>query len=72
MKVYLTIAHLAVAVLLIAAILLQQRSGGLSPVFGDSGGFYRTRRGLEKLIFWATIALAVLFLAIAVANILLS
>lgn len=72
MRFYLTIAHIVVAVLLVAAILLQQRSGGLSPIFGDAGGFYRARRGLEKLIFRATIVLAVLFLAIAVANILLS
>ncbi len=72
MRFYLTIAHIIVAVLLVTAILLQPRSGGLSPVFGDAGGFYRTRRGLEKIIFWATIALSILFLGIALANIILA
>ena len=65
------IVQIVISFLLGAAILLQQRSGGLSPVFGGEGGFYRTRRGLEKIIFWATIVLAVLFLATASANIIL-
>mgnify|MGYP001558906589 FL=1 len=57
--------------LLIVTILLQQRGGGLSPVLGGDGAVYRTRRGVEKIIFWATIVLGVLFLAIAFANIIL-
>ena len=65
------IVQIVISFLLGAAILLQQRSGGLSPVFGGEGGFYRTRRGLEKIIFWATIVLAVLFLATASVNIIL-
>ena len=65
----LSIVHIVVAVLLIASILLQQRSGGLSPVFGQEAGFYRTRRGIEQFIFWATIVLSFLFIAIAVVTI---
>ncbi|OHA04179.1 MAG: preprotein translocase subunit SecG [Candidatus Sungbacteria bacterium RIFCSPHIGHO2_02_FULL_52_23] len=65
----LDIAHIIVSVLLVCAILLQRRSGGLSPTFGGEGGFYRTRRGLERGLFYATIVLAILFIALAVLNI---
>ena len=58
--------------LLIAAILLQQRGTGLSATFGGEGNVYRTKRGLEKVIFVATIVLAVLFFGSALASILLS
>jgi preprotein translocase subunit SecG len=50
---------------LIVGILLQQRGGGLSPVFGGGGGAYRIRRGVEKVLFIATIVFAVLFFAVA-------
>jgi len=49
-------------VLIIVLILLQQRSIGLSAIFGGEGGFYQTRRGLEKLIFGATIVLIIVFI----------
>lgn len=65
----LSIIQLVISVFLIAAILLQQRGGGLSSVFGGEGAVYRTRRGVEKGIFIATIALAVLFFSAAFLNI---
>jgi preprotein translocase subunit SecG len=58
----LIIAQIIISVLLIAAILLQQRGGGLSPVFGGEGAVYRTRRGMERFIFIGTIVLSALFL----------
>lgn len=48
---------------------MQQRGGGLSTVFGGDGSVYRTRRGVEKIIFIATIVLAVLFFLTAFLNI---
>lgn len=65
------IIQVILSVLLIVAILLQQRGGGLSSVFGGDGGVYRTRRGLEKIIFIATIVLAVLFILAALLSIFL-
>lgn len=65
------IVQIIISVLLAGAILLQQRGGGLSPVFGGEGGAYRTRRGIEKGIFIVTIILAALFLVTAVINIFL-
>jgi len=54
-----------IGVLIIVLILLQQRSIGLSAIFGGEGGFYQTRRGLEKLIFGATIVLIVVFISLS-------
>ena len=61
------ILQIVIAVILVVLILLQERSAGLSGIFGgESGGFYQTRRGLEKTIFIATVVLAVLFVGLAV------
>ena len=69
MKYYLDIAQIVLSVLLITAILLQQRGGGLGSAFGGGEQFYGTRRGVEKVLFSATIVIAVLFLAAAIARI---
>lgn len=66
MKGIIPIFQIAVSVALIALILLQGRSVGLSGIFGGEGGFYQTRRGLERIIFFATIVLVIAFLALAV------
>lgn len=71
MEKTLPIIQIVVSLLLIAAILLQQRGTGLSATFGGEGNVYRTKRGLEKIIFSATIILAVLFFGAALLNILL-
>jgi protein translocase SecG subunit len=55
-----------VSILLIILVLLQQRGGGLSGVFGGEGSVYATRRGIEKGIFVATVVLAALFILISV------
>ncbi len=55
--------QIALSFLLVAAILLQQTGSGLGGAFGSdnfSAGFH-TRRGSEKILFNATIVLAVLF-----------
>lgn len=65
------ITQIVIACLLVIAILLQQRGVGLSSAFGGEGGAYRVKRGAEKLLFTATIVLAVLFLGIAFANLLI-
>ena len=71
MKTYLAVVQIVVSTLLIGAILLQQRGTGLSAAFGGEGNVYRTKRGLEKVIFVATIVFAIIFFATAIANILL-
>jgi len=49
------------AVLMILAILLQQRGASLGAGFGSSGELYTTRRGIDKSLFEATVVLAVIF-----------
>lgn len=48
-------------------ILLQARGAGLGSVFGgsSSGTVFKTRRGVEKLIFNLTIVFAILFAAVS-------
>ncbi len=62
-----SIIYIIVTVALVALILLQQRSAGMSSLFGgESGGFYQARRGLERFFFGSTIVLAILFVALSV------
>jgi preprotein translocase subunit SecG len=49
------------AVLMVLAILLQQRGASLGAGFGSSGELYTTRRGLDKNLYEATIVMAVVF-----------
>lgn len=67
------IIQITIAVLIILLILLQERSAGISGLFGggDQGGVYQTRRGLERVIFWATIVLLIAFTGLAIAQIVL-
>lgn len=53
------------SVLLIAAVLLQNRGAGLGQAFGGDAGIYHTKRGLEKRLHQGTILLAIAFLTIA-------
>ncbi len=57
--------QVGVALLLVTAILLQQRGSGLSAAFGGEGNIYATKRGLEKILFRTTIVLGALFLILA-------
>ncbi|HEX6416105.1 MAG TPA: preprotein translocase subunit SecG [Candidatus Saccharimonadales bacterium] len=49
------------ALLMILAVLLQQRGASLGAGFGSSGELYTTRRGLDRNLYEATIVLAVIF-----------
>lgn len=55
--------QISLSVLLIIAILLQRSGSELGGAFGggDGGGFYHTKRGFEKFLFYFTIAVAILF-----------
>lgn len=57
----LQIVTIVSGVLMMAAILLQQRGASLGAGFGSSGELYTTRRGIDKNLFEATIILAVIF-----------
>lgn len=59
------ISQLIIAILLIVSILMQNRGGGLSSVFGGGGNVYMTKRGFEKKLFIATIVLSALFFSVS-------
>jgi protein translocase SecG subunit len=55
------ILQLVLAILLVTAILLQQKGTGLSGVFGGSSNIYSTKRGVDKILHYSTIAMAAVF-----------
>ena len=70
MEKILTLVQILISIFLIVSILLQQKGAGLgSALGGESGNIYSTRRGAEKILFYATIVLALAFLAIALIRI---
>lgn len=68
----LTYVQIGIAVLLSITILLQQRGTGISSLMGGSNLEYSTKRGAEKVIFYATIVLAIAFIATAVASLIIA
>ena len=70
MQQYLPIAQIVVAAILVVLILLQQRGTALGSAFGQEGGFYATRRGIQQKIFWVTIVCGALFIILALLNLL--
>ena len=63
-----TVLEILIAVALIAVILIQVRGSGTA-LFGQSESSFRVRRGVEKLLFRATIGLAVVCVIVAVLNV---
>ncbi len=66
-------AQIAISVILVVLIAVQQRGTALGAGFGGSGGgeFYSSRRGIQKQLHYATIIVAVLFIALGIANLLI-
>jgi preprotein translocase subunit SecG len=67
----LQIITLGSSVLMVVAILLQQRGASLGAGFGSSGELYTTRRGLDKNLFEVSVVLAVIFILSILAGLLL-
>jgi preprotein translocase subunit SecG len=62
-------SQIIVSIILIVLIAIQQRGAALGAGFGGGGEVYSTRRGAQKKIYYATIAIATLFLVLGVLNI---
>ncbi len=52
--------QIIISVLVVISILLQNRAEGLGKMFGGGVEVFRTKRGLEKFLYYFTIALVVL------------
>ncbi|GER85674.1 hypothetical protein KTAU_43080 [Thermogemmatispora aurantia] len=69
----LRVIQIILSVAVILFILLQARSAGLGSIFGgtSAGSVFKTRRGVERLIFNLTVVFVVLFALVSVVMMLL-
>lgn len=61
----LLISQIVVCVMLVVSILLQNRAEGLGKMFGGGGEIFRTKRGLEKVLYYLTISLIVVLVVLS-------
>ena len=57
-----TVVQVILGVFLMALILLQSKGTGLGSVFGGDNSVFRTRRGVEQVLFNFTIGVSIAFL----------
>ena len=64
---FLNVLQIAVSTLLIIVVLLQVKGSGFGAALGgmSGGSVYRTKRGLERTLFQATIILSVVFVLVS-------
>lgn len=69
---YFSIALIITSIALIASIILQSKGVGLGGLTGggNAGGVYTQRRGIEKILFWITIGLSVIFFVLTILTVL--
>ena len=63
-----TVVLLILSVLLVGILLLQAR-GTAGQAFGQAESTFRSRRGVERLLFRGTIVVAVIFMTVAIVNV---
>lgn len=62
MTKFLDFALIITSVGLILSVILQSKGAGLGNLTGaDTGGVFTARRGIERVLFWITISLSVVF-----------
>ncbi len=71
MKNLFLIIQIILSSLLITFILLQAKGSGLGSAFGGSNEQYRSKRGVEKILYKGTIVIAVLFLLSSIINLII-
>lgn len=69
---YIYLIQIIISIALIIVILLQARGSGLGGIFGGDSSIYKTRRGVEKTLFQATIGLSIAFFAVSILNVLVT
>lgn len=68
----LNIIQIILSAALIIVVLFQNKGTGLGSIMGGGdGNVYRTKRGFEKGLFYATIFISIAFFGVAMANILI-
>jgi preprotein translocase subunit SecG len=61
----LLIIQIVVSALLVVSVLLQNRAEGLGKMFGGGGEVFRTKRGLEKFLYYFTIVLTAILVILS-------
>lgn len=73
MNKFLNISVIITSVGLILSVILQSKGAGLGGLTGaDTGGVFTARRGIERVLFWVTIVLSVVFFALVIASIIVT
>lgn len=63
----LDIALIITSVGLIISVIIQSKGAGLGGLTGaDTGGVFTARRGIERVLFWVTIVLSVVFFGLVI------
>ena len=64
---FMNVLQIVVSVILIVVILLQVKGSGFGAALGgmSGGSVYRTKRGLERTLFQATILLIIVFIFVS-------
>lgn len=69
MEVFFNVALIITSIALIVSVILQSKGAGLGGLTGaDTGGIFTARRGIEKILFWVTVGLSVLFFILTIAT----
>jgi protein translocase SecG subunit len=66
----LRLIQIIIAIILVFSILLQVGEAGFSSPFGRGGESFRTRRGVEKALFYLTLVAGVLFVLVTIVGLL--
>ena len=73
MEIYLYLAQIVMALTIIVLVLLQAKDAGISSMFGGGDmGVYKTRRGVEKTLFNATVGLAIAFMLLCLITVIIA
>lgn len=73
MEQFFDIALIITSIALVASIILQSKGVGLGGLAGgDSGGVFTARRGIEKTLFFVTIGLGIVFVALTLITVVIS
>jgi preprotein translocase subunit SecG len=68
----LLITQIIISVVLVILILMQPKGVGLGRAWGGAGEFYKSKRGVERIVFYMTLIFTLVFLLSSFAAILFS
>jgi len=68
----LQLIHIILTLLIVGLVLIQSKGGGFTSNIGSSISFYRSRRGLEKVVFILTIVISILMVVNSLLLVILS